>query len=135
MPSCPFSTKKRCRGFKDWAQVLLSSTKSLASGYSESVLYQHAMELDGDLARERAKVDRLREQLEELHPQVVAVEHLPWESYLMAQVLRREEERRLADLHRAKKRRVAALRALQDARRDKDDLYHANRQEIPLWNC
>ncbi|GAA0152918.1 hypothetical protein LIER_11277 [Lithospermum erythrorhizon] len=54
---------------------------------SESAIYENALELDGELALERAKVDRLREHLQELHPQVVAVKHLPWESVLMAQHL------------------------------------------------
>ncbi|GAA0168609.1 hypothetical protein LIER_23285 [Lithospermum erythrorhizon] len=31
----------------------------MAQADSESSLYQHALELDGELARERAKVDRL----------------------------------------------------------------------------
>ncbi|GAA0164419.1 hypothetical protein LIER_20062 [Lithospermum erythrorhizon] len=83
---------------------------------SESAIYQHALELDGELTWERAKVDWLKKQLQELHPQVVAMEHLPWERALMAQDLQRAEERRHAELQRAEKRRVAALHAAQVAR-------------------
>ncbi|GAA0183839.1 hypothetical protein LIER_31185 [Lithospermum erythrorhizon] len=52
----------------------------------------------------------------------------------MAQDHQRAENRWQADLQRAEKRRVAALHTLQVARRERDDLYLAYRQEIPFRN-
>ncbi|GAA0183276.1 hypothetical protein LIER_30715 [Lithospermum erythrorhizon] len=46
-----------------WAD---STTMALAK--SKLAIYQHSMELDGELTRERAKLNRLRKQLQELHP-------------------------------------------------------------------
>ncbi|GAA0186043.1 hypothetical protein LIER_33331 [Lithospermum erythrorhizon] len=69
---------------------------------SESAFYQHALELDGEIAREWAK---------------------------------RVQEIKGAGLHRAERRRAVVLRALQDARRERDDLHHAYHHDIPLRNC
>ncbi|GAA0169507.1 hypothetical protein LIER_23977 [Lithospermum erythrorhizon] len=58
-------------------QEIQAASASMALVDSESSFYQHALELDGELASEWAKVDRLCQWLQELHPQVFAVEHLP----------------------------------------------------------
>ncbi|GAA0150359.1 hypothetical protein LIER_37106 [Lithospermum erythrorhizon] len=121
----PFLNQAEMQRAKSWAQAPKSSMKSLALAIgkeasasmaladSESALYQHALELDGELSREGTKVDRLREKLQELHRQVVAVEHLPGERALMAHYLQREEERTRGDHQRAKRRWVVVLHIAQ----------------------
>ncbi|GAA0146303.1 hypothetical protein LIER_06294 [Lithospermum erythrorhizon] len=50
----------------DQAETEASASMALAD--SESAIYQYVLELDGELAKECAKVDRLRKQLQEFHP-------------------------------------------------------------------
>ncbi|GAA0160074.1 hypothetical protein LIER_38971 [Lithospermum erythrorhizon] len=86
-----------------------------------SSIYQHALELDGELTRERAKVDRPKKWLQELHPKMVAADHFPWELALAAQ-----------DLKKAEEKRNAALQTARSARRERDDLRRAYCQDSPL---
>ncbi|GAA0155053.1 hypothetical protein LIER_12874 [Lithospermum erythrorhizon] len=87
-----------------------STTMALAD--SES-----ALELDSELARKLVKVDKVRKRLQELHPKMVDIDHFPLERALIAQDLKKAEEKR---------------DAARSTRRERDDIRRAYYQDIPF---
>ncbi|GAA0158742.1 hypothetical protein LIER_15688 [Lithospermum erythrorhizon] len=73
----------------------------------------------------------LEKEVLELRPLAAVASHLPWDR----EDRRMAEERWVADICRAERRRDVSLQAAQVSRRERDDLLSACHRESPLWNC